>query len=417
MSMRDVTGKATDLMKACYGDDKYYTRQWELLGQRHEIPLPEWIVLDAAGKDGITIPTVKYEDRGIKPSGDIGKVFVLERDTGKTKLFFVWVPPDVMARRKSAEPINYHILFHAHPHSSEYSVNYWDGIYEDPKDKSKKTPSFVLLGTRYLFYDFRSLGQHLMARNAPRDALALVVPVASIGSGYFGDLQSPAELVSACREIGDFIRGAATTDASIGKVMLTGYSYSGHVIEGLVNNTSGKPEHRAFYESKLSQVTLMDIHLSDNAQERIAKFRALWNSLYRVKEKLNRELVLRVYTAYRDHADHVRNYRGDDAGPIIDRDIAVNMDDSTVTGKEPKQARGEAKQFYSGDLTLSLLHFPTSYFSWYVDETRNPRGFDPGGGQHGHGWLLRVFLSHALFQRKVLTMDRTKKRHEFPMKH
>ncbi len=99
-----------------------------------------------------------------------------------------------------------------------------------------------------------------MARSVPQDALVLVVPVSSLDRGYFADLQSPDTLVAACREIGDFIRGAACTDASIGKVMLTGYSYSGHVLEGFVNNSVNKPEHRLFYESRLSQITLLDMH-------------------------------------------------------------------------------------------------------------------------------------------------------------
>ena len=408
MSMRDVTSRATALMRESYGSEEYFRRLWEMMGQRHwnGIPIPEWIVLDKSAKDGFRAPFLADNDRAITTETQAGRIFVLERDRGTTTLFFVWVPPDLALTAKesaSVRPIDYHVLFHANPHADMYNVPYWTGVFSE-RDKSGKkstTPSFVLLGTRYLFYDFRALAQHLLARTTMYKRLMLVVPVASNQRGYFSDLHSPDALVAACREIGDFVRGNTSTDETVGQLMLTGYSYSGHVIERILQDNVDKPEHQGFFTSRLAQITLMDIHLADDSQERLAKFKALWHNAYKIKEKLNRGLILRAYTAYRDHADHMRNYRGDGTGPMMEYDLAVNLDSVEWSDIKLKRgtSRGTALQFYNGDLSLAVLHFPTTFFYWYVDEVRNPSGFDSGEG-HGHGWLLRTFLSHALFRRQ-----------------
>ena len=406
--MRDVTSEVKELLRQAYEKEKdwdpdtYYMKNpFIVLGQRDGANVPEWQALDQHKEDGLNLHYVRFREKKIDDSKieQIGNIVALERDTGKTRLFFVWVPPKTLFDPTSvndASPIDYHILFHPPTYEDKYQVPYWNGFYQ-------KNPTFVTLGLRYLFWDYPIIAQHLLTSPAPWSRLVCVIPIAAFegGNANFNDVIVPTEMMNVLREIGEFLLKKNTSSSSVGKIILSGYSRSGDRLVKMLDQYMNDTNHKSFFERSLFQMNAFDINLGDTDQQRLPIFKKFWSNIVTLKTRINRDLRVRVYTAYRSHADHIRNY-GSNGGLDLGYTIQINFDEAEWSDKTLKkgkgQRRGEGIQSYNGDRSVSLVHIPTAFFKLYIknkkEEVANPLGFSTPG--HGHGWFLQTFVSHAL---------------------
>ncbi|MFB4293827.1 hypothetical protein ACBI99_39775 [Nonomuraea sp. ATR24] len=371
-----------------------------------------WKVLDASMADGITYAPVPFGSASISEANRAvvaGRAFALERDTGTTRLFFVWLPSalaDRLAKGTMTGPLNFHVIFHTPTYLDSYvkSRPYWTG-----KNPSDRVAYYVRLGARYLSTDFRAVAHHVMAVTARDPNLAYVVPIADL-SGNLSDLTTPGGLLGALTEVNAALAALLSGPAPSGKVggvMLSAYSHSGDRIVALMRHISGAP----FFTEHLMQINAFDVNLGDNDQQRLPELARMWEGV-RQWATLNRRARAYVYTAYRSH------YAQCLASPVprgaawTDR-ADVKLDDVTWSDSAakaaPGQSRGVASEAYGPDGRFGVVCLPVSFFRFYLENHHHgkteiigntARGWHDGeydiGRAHGHGLFLRGLMSHAV---------------------
>ncbi|MEV8631966.1 hypothetical protein AB0395_09945 [Streptosporangium sp. NPDC051023] len=373
-----------------------------------------WKILDKGATDGISYHAEPFGSAGINDGNRkefAGRAFALERDSGTTRLFFVWLPSALanrLSRGALLAPLNFHVLFHPPTYEGEYlnSRPYWTG-----KLPADGVPYYVKLGTRYLCADFKSVAHHVMAVTERDPNLAYVVPVADV-SGNFSDLITPDGMLGALTDIYRSLSsllnasGPAQFD-KIGGVMLSGYSRSGDRLVELMRRISRKP----FFTEHLMQLNAFDINLGNNDEERLPALARLWEGA-RQWASFNRKARAYVYTVYRSHYNHCLGNPIPSGNSWTDR---VNLDLESVSwsdgaAKESKgEKRGVASEAYTSDGRFGLVCLPVSFFRYYLANHHDgkeeivgnrSRGWHDGdydlGRAHGHGLFLRGTMSHAL---------------------
>jgi hypothetical protein len=96
-----------------------------------EIEAAGWRVLDPTKPDGLNIGAVKYADIKLDKNREAGELFAVERTSGTTKFFFIWVSRPVVSAIRSGNPpsaLHFHVLFHPPTWESCYvRTPYWHG--------------------------------------------------------------------------------------------------------------------------------------------------------------------------------------------------------------------------------------------------------------------------------------------------
>ncbi|EJW16399.1 hypothetical protein PAV_6c04810 [Paenibacillus alvei DSM 29] len=373
-----------------------------------------WTILDKRASDGFSYQPVPFSSAGISDGNrkDIaGRAFVLERDSGTTRLFFVWMPTTLVNRISNGTllaPLNFHVLFHPPTYEKEYKGTrpYWTG-----KLPADGVPYYVRLGIRYLCSDFKSIAHHVMAVTRREPNLAYVVPVAD-HAGNFADMITPDGMLGT---LNDVYRSLLTLlnapdkprFDTIGHVMVSGYSRSGNRLVELMAQFSAKP----FFTQHLIQLNAFDINLGDTEQQRLPQLARLWEGA-RQWATVNRKARAYVYTAYRSHYNHCLN-NPIPRGNRWSETVNVNLEDvswfDADAKKKPGEKRGVASETYASDGRFGLMCLPISFFRYYLEnEGKNGReiignqvrGWQDDeyhlGGYHGHGLFLRGMMSHAL---------------------
>ncbi|WP_331765729.1 hypothetical protein [Embleya sp. NBC_00896] len=383
-----------------------------------KIAVAGWHVLDRSSPDGVTVTPVKYADIHLDRAKEAGKVWALERDSGDTRLFFVWAPPALLSELAAggASGVDVHVLFHPPTYETCYrNTPYWNGRCRDWHGKSCSADMqdqhlYVRLGLRYTAVDFLAIAHHLVAQRGRKPRMAYVLPVAD--NRDFADLTRPDQLMNVLGEIANFLRAAVRpgtqAQTPVGKVMLSAYSRSGTRLLG----DGGKmglfqhlDSHKDFFARHLIQVNAFDINLADKPKQRMETFVPLWAAVLRWRG-LNRAARAFVYTAYADHLAHVLTAR---PGLFTERQ-EVNLEEvpwSDETLRAPKgPVRGRGVEAYGDDGKVGVLHLPPTFFQEYIRNGPDPRDFvgnvrgmehRPAHGHgHGHGWFMRSLMSHAL---------------------
>ncbi|WP_250402440.1 hypothetical protein [Streptomyces cellostaticus] len=383
------------------------------------IDVPGRRVLDAGKPDGLNVRMVEYTDIPGGLADEHGTVLVAEREKG-TQLFLMWVSRTAALHLKGRTPekVNVHFLFHPPTYRECYTEStYWTGTCGiDGKDRYcvdsgfKGQQPYVQLGERYLCTGdtgFRAVAQHLLASDRLEPNVIYVVPVASTRGGNFDDLLTAEALARAVQDVIIFasrkIAGSPDVDGFVdfGEVMLSGYSHSGDRVEKLLLTVSDTP----FFRRHLSQINLFDPNLDEkDARIRLVRFKALLEKAALWKKKINRDARIFVYTSY---GDHQQAMLGSDLK--LESPTVVNLDtvDWSVdrSGARPSKRakgarpRGSGVEAYDHDRTVGLVHIPVAFFRhWLEDKLDNPSGWDQAtrDSGHGHGWILRTLMSHAL---------------------
>lgn len=376
-----------------------------------------WTILDKRAKDGLSYHYEPFSTAGISDGNrkDIaGRAFALERDSGTTRLFFVWLPTTLVNRISNGTllaPLNFHVLFHPPTYESWYKGTrpYWTGKL--PKDK---VPYYVRLGIRYLCSDvnpwggFKSVANHVMAVTGREPNLAYVVPVAD-HTGNFADMITPDGMLST---LNDVYRSLLTLlnapdkprFDTIGHVMVSGYSHSGTRLVDLMAQFNQK---HPFFTQHLAQLNMFDINLGDNDQQRLPKLARLWEGA-RQWANVNRKARAYVYTAYRSHYDYCLT-NPIPKGNRWSETVNVNLEDVTWSDdsaqKKPGEKRGVASETYASEGRFGLMCLPKEFFRYYIDNNGKIVGNQVRGWHddvydlqhaHGHGLFLRGMMSHAL---------------------
>ncbi|GII86210.1 hypothetical protein Ssi03_42000 [Sphaerisporangium siamense] len=367
-----------------------------------------WKVLDKAAGDGIGYHEAAYGPGHGKDAA--GRAFALERDSGTTRLFFVWLPGALagrLSRGALTAPLNFHVLFHPPTYEGDYTGSrpYWRG-----KLRADGVPYYVKLGIRYLCQDFKSVAHHVMAVTERDPNLAYVVPVADV-AGNFADLLTPAGMLGALadvyRSLTTLLKGPAQFDRP-GAVMLSAYSRSGDRLVQLMRQVGRTP----FFIEHLTQWNGFDINLGDNDAQRLPELARLWTAT-RQWAQLNRRARAYLYTSYRSHYNQCLGDPEPGGRGWTDRADLDLEDVSWSDGPAKKvrgQARGLASEAYGSDARFGLVCLPVSFFRFYLlnhDKNGNEiivgnqqRGWHDGdydiGRAHGHGLFLRGMMSHAL---------------------
>ncbi|OKH36207.1 hypothetical protein NIES2119_18050 [[Phormidium ambiguum] IAM M-71] len=382
----------------------------EALNQRDGIENPSAPLFNKSSLDGLDIKYIKFNNWKVDPS-DVGKIYALDRQAETTRLFFVWVPQHLSSEIQSGkidQPLNFHLLFHPPTYESCYlnTKPYWNGKCKDWRGEGcdpsmQDQPLYVKLGLRYLYQDFRVIAHHLMAAPFIIPNLIYVVPVSD--NTNFKDLIQPSKMLDVFREISEFLLKKQTISTQVGKVIISVYSRSGDRLEKMMLSRSTNSD---FFRKHLSQINAFDINLGSKSEERLTKFKVLWEELLNWKSKANSEARIQIYTAYRDHADHILNFSGTQKLLFVNRN-SVNFDETTWSDESLKgkghPRRGVGIEAYNADSSVSLVHIPVTFFEEYITNNGEPVGnalagyrHKKFGHPHGHGWFLRTLMSHAL---------------------
>jgi hypothetical protein len=379
----------------------------------NEVLKAGWTVLDPTKPNGLNVSQVRYADAGLdtpeKKARVTGQLFALNRQSGGTRLFFVWVPGSVIRRLENASlpaPLNAHVLFHPPTYEEEYlnTQPYWSG-----RNPRSNKAHYVDLGIRYACSDFRAIAHHVLAVSGKDPYTVYVVPVAD-NKYNFADLIVPPQMLRILREIYEFLarrfspQGRPQFD-QVGRIMLSGYSRSGNRLTEIMKTLN---KHQSFFADHLSQINAFDVNLGNNDKERLPVFTEFWDNLRRWKNQVNRRARAYIYTAYASHSSHVRSQ------PVSPTDVwsqkELNLDrvpwsDEDLKKKLPAMNRGAAFEGYNADASFGLVHLPISLFQWYIGTEQEfvgnrAHGMAYGdyhiGALHGHGLFLRVLMSHAL---------------------
>lgn len=382
-----------------------------------------WTILDRQQLDGLNLRQLKFKDFGwdksnlnVDPS-KLGRIYALERDVGKTRLFLVWIPDRIVKRLRNQslhQPLAAHVLFHPPTYELCYrNTPYWRGKCADPRDPHSNACSddmkdksiYLRLGVRYLANDFLAIAHHLLAVKDRQPLLMYIVPVADTSD--FSDLMKPEELLKALYEVYEFmvrdLKGVIQADR-IGHVMLSGYSRSGTHLEAIMKQVNTGSNAHPFFKTNLIQVNAFDINIGQfnqqgvlTASERLKAFTELWSSLLRWRNNVNPKARTFIYTAYPDLAAH--GYSRPPQQAPFTRATTLNLESLTWSDTSKKSLRGaprgQALELYDDLATWGIVHLPVSFFQHYLEPpTDNPRGFTylP----HGHGMFLRKMMLHAL---------------------
>jgi hypothetical protein len=375
------------------------------------IDAPSWHLLDGSKPDGVAVAPLAINSVPGKLAAETGAAYAVERDSGSTRLYMVWISQaarEALGSGRFAD-VNIHFMFHPPTYEDCYANakgGYWRGRCDFNGDKDDcvamglvGTNPYVKLGARYLATDFRAVLQQLLAVQLRKPMVMYVVPVAD-SPGNFNDLLDAAKMTRTCQEL--VIFGAQTSgpsrvtsgDMPFGKVMLSTYSHSGDRLDPLLSQAG----NHAFFVDHLSQVNMFDPNVHTNKQQRLAMFRTLCQHL-KTWKRTNRNAHMYLYTAY---ADHVQVFR--DEARLVPGTTSVNLDSAPWSEPALKSAkaarpRGVGVEGYTDDGTVGLIHLPIDFFhQWLSDVPANPAGFNHAahGSGHGHGWFLRTLMAHAV---------------------
>jgi hypothetical protein len=371
-------------------------------------------ILDPSRPDGITyhrqpLSAARITDAASKSTA-AGRAFVVERSSGLTRLFFVWVPTPLVQQiqaRSLTAPVNFHVLFHPPTYEPWYmkSRPYWQGKFEG-------VPQYVKLGIRYLCEDFKAVVHHVMASTDSDPQLAYVVPVADYPAN-FSDLVIPDGMTAVLSEIVQFLSNSLAAQPpqidEAGRIMLSAYSRSGNRLVSLMSRLSQKSD---FFARRLTQVNAFDINLGDTDEQRLPELARLWQAVGQWSS-MNPHTRAYLYTAYRSHYDYCYANpvpRGNHWFEVAN----VNLDQVDWSDKNARAAsglsRGTASEAYASQRRFGLVCLPVSFFQYYIPNEL-PGKIDIKGNQargwhdgqyhlgspfHGHGLFLRGMLSHAI---------------------
>jgi hypothetical protein len=417
MAMRDVSREVFDIHPGeLFRRDPsgHVTADPAALLPGNELRKFGWKVLDPSAADGFTYHLTTFGSAGINDGNRkeiAGRAFALERDSGTTRLFFVWLPrtlADRLSKGTLPAPLNFHVIFHPPARGAEYTGSrpYWKGTLA-----ADGVAHYLRLGTRYLCSDFKGVAQHLMAVTEREPNFAYVVPVADL-AGNFGDLISPDGMLGALTDLYQSLsallnRTGPAQFAKIGAIMLSGYSRSGDRLVELMSRMGAKP----FFTDHLTQLNAFDINLGDNDEQRLPQLARLWEGA-RQWASLNGKARAYVYTSSRSQFDRCLASPIPRGGGWTEKaDVKleeVSWSDSALKAIGGEK-RGLASEAYAAVGRFGLICLPTSFFRHYLENHEGgkvqiignqKRGWRDGdydlGRAHGHGLFLRGLMSHAI---------------------
>lgn len=431
MEMRDITQETTLL-------HSYHT---VFVGnQRHELLR---IYRDHGGKfpvftdrvftaapvtSGSPVDLLDYRTREGMDDADAGRIFILERDdnrrdTGLTRLFFVWASPKQVTKFSSGGPdalrVKVSVIFHPAAGLDKYPA-YWQGGI-DPV----KVPNFLELGARYLCKEKHTVAQHFCAiRPGDKDGVKgksssftglVVVPVSSAGS--FNNLANPRELEEALRHIARRCFEGVTkkiepaSSVTLDRVAVAGYSRSGILLGQLLDNTrSNEP----FMRDVLREFYAFDVILDERDRDgKVVKskqqgYDEFWAKLKKWQGE-DADRRIRLYSAepatvaniYAELRDRLKRYGGGHHNAAVPFSSFNGKPRSGGSGNYAGLTNGY--EIYSTDNSRSLVVLPNGNPAVYIstDNIVNPNGFPPGGAYEpeleGHSWFVSRLFTHALF--------------------
>jgi hypothetical protein len=437
MQIRDITNEYALLKsyKAVFVD----SQKVELLKLYHQnkrrFPVFGARVYTPAGAAPAATPValIDYRMRENLDDASPGRLFILERidnpsDKGRTRLFWVWVSPALVAQMTAPGttgevPVKAHVLFHPFGNLHEYPA-YWQGGI-DPL----RIPNFLELGARYLCKEKQTVAQHFCAARpggtAPGAdgfaekkcpwAMMVVVPVSS--SASFTSLGDPAELQDALEEIARRCHEGVTGKVVAGRpvklqrVAVSGYSRSGAVLQALMSH-AGRGSR--FMDTLLKEVYAFDVMLDEKGGKDKAPvskkqgYERFWGRL-KTWQGDDSDRRIRLYSAepdtvggiYAELKERLKRYGGgyDRAGVPFSGFNGKAM----PGGKQTYAGLMDGFEIYSTDNSRSLVVLPSGNAEVYLSSEKlgNPRGFGFGGdyepGLEGHSWFVSRLQSHALF--------------------
>jgi hypothetical protein len=141
VDLRDITNEFSLLKsyKTVYVDNQGYELVKSYRDNHGKFPIFTERVFTSSGKSPVDL--LDYKTRDSLDETNIGRMFVLERmdnpaDASKTRLFFVWVSPKLIARAKGTPAnslqISANVLFHPFGRIATYPA-YWKGDVEPVK--------------------------------------------------------------------------------------------------------------------------------------------------------------------------------------------------------------------------------------------------------------------------------------------
>jgi hypothetical protein len=369
-------------------------------------------ILNSASPDGLSLRLMEFDKFGwskkdLSSSAEkLGKFYALERETGTTKLFLVWVPERIQKRLKNSTlraPLNAHVLFHPPTSEHDYYKNtpYWDGVCSQSKEDASMQGkhTYLMLGVRYFANDYLSIAQHVLAVTDKQPLLMFVVPVAD--QGDFSDLMRPTDLMKMLFELYEFLsrdNGGKMQFDQIGKLMLSGYSRSGTKLETIISQVDDKP----FFKDYLTQLNSFDVNLGNfrpdggmDTEERMRAFRVYSSNLQKWNKIGGSKTRAFTYVAHPNLAPIARQF----SPGAATEETTVPLENVSWSNEDKRKIRGEprgvAVETYYKTRSWGVIHLPISFFEWYLANMKNDRGYRYDG-LRGHGMFLRKMMLHAL---------------------
>ncbi|MET4144849.1 hypothetical protein [Arthrobacter sp. UYCo732] len=430
MELRDITREASLLKsyKTTYVDNQNHELLRMYRDKGRQFPILTDHLFSPLGSSPEEL--IGYKLRRNMDDADAGRFFVLERtdnpsDQSKTRLFFVWVAPTLVAQFKTdpsnAPRVKVSVIFHPRAGLEKYPA-YWKGGIEP-----LKVPNFLELGIRYLSKEKHVVAQHFCAVAGPRTpgaagidspksslAVMVVVPVSSANA--FASLGNPLELEEALRHItkrcyeGVTAKLIPATAVTLERVAVSGYSRSGVVLRTLLDNARA---NEPFMRNVVKEFYAFDVMLNENdPQGRVVKtkkqgYEEFWSRLT-AWQGGDSDRRIRLYSAepatvasiYSELQNRLKKYGGG---------YQSKVGFSSFNGKMRGDGSGkyanlsDGYEIYSTDNSRSLAVMPSGNALVYLssDNLVNPNGFATGGtyepALEGHSWFISRLLSHALF--------------------
>jgi hypothetical protein len=432
VDLRDITNEFSLLKsyKTAYVDNQGYELVKSYRDHHGKFPIFTERVFTSSGRSPVDL--LDYKVRDSVDDQNIGRMFVLERmdnsgDVSKTRLFFVWVSPKLIARFKDTPAnslqVSANVLFHPFGGIATYPA-YWKGDIEPVK-----IPNYLELEVRYLFREKNSVLQHLCAvRPGPiagqstslqdKDSqldVMLVVPVSS--SAAFMNLSNSVELEDALREIarrcyeGITAKILAGGSPAIQRVAVSAYSRSGALLQALFADMR---TNEPFMRGKLKEAYAFDVMLDErDKNKKVVKtkqqgYDELWGKL-KTWQGEDSDKRIRLYSAepgtvanvYAELQSRLKQYGGGYHNPAVKFSDFNNT--KTPDGSTKYSGMSNGYEIYSTDNSRALVVLPSGNFLIYLstENIKNDGGFQPGGDYEpnleGHSWFVSRLMSHALY--------------------
>jgi hypothetical protein len=438
MDVRDITNELTLLKsyKTVFVDNQKYELIKAYADHGDSFPVFTERVFTASTKSPVAL--IDYKLRKDLEKSQVGRIFILERtdnpsDITKTRLFWVWLSPKLVARwskgGSDSVTASTSVLFHPFGNLNNYPA-YWQGSIDPPK----LPDNYLELGARYHCKEKDTVAQHLCAlrpAGAPgqnsgledKDSkldLMVVVPVSSPSA--FNSLSNGAELEGALREIarrcyegvsGSLLRAGPP---SLTRVAVAGYSRSGAILQSMFANTRSND---SFFRDRIKEVYAFDVMLDEFQIDKETKVKTviktkqqgydtLWANL-KAWQGDDSDKRIRLYSAepatvsnvYTELKNRLQKFGGGYHNPSVK--FSAFNGARMPTGSANYASLTDGYEIYSTDNSRSLAVLPSGNPLVYLssENIKNPNGFPPGGDYspnlEGHSWFVSRLFSHALF--------------------